>query len=168
MNPRAGTFAREGMVFGLLAGCLYGAADMIASASSGHSPLRPLQRYASLASGPETLASTSLAVIMAGVFTHCALATVFGYLYVLLVARAPAGPTKRYGWEAGLGTLFGLALWFVNYRLVARTMFPWMLDTPDLLQAALHAGLFGLPLGLMLAAGERREADRNRLVDHPV
>lgn len=156
------------MVFGLLAGTLYGAADMIASAATGHSALRPLQRYASLAAGPETLSSTSLGMVIGGVFAHYSLATLYGYLYVLLMTRKPAGPTKSYAWEGGLGTLFGLALWAVNYQFIARNALPWMLDTPDLVQAALHALLFGLPLGLMLAAGERREEAHNLLIDHPV
>jgi hypothetical protein len=43
-----------------------------------------------------------------------------------------------------------------------------MQETPDVVQAMAHALFFGLPLGLMLAAGERREASEPDFLVNPV
>lgn len=167
MNPRAGTFAREGMLFGLSAGTLLTASQMVTSAVMGVTPLRPLQQYAALGAGEVALRSTSLMVLSGGIITLATLAPLYGYAYVLIVARG-RGPTRSYAWEAGLGALYGLAAWFVSYQLIARAAFPWMLEIPWPVQAALHALFFGVPMGLMLAAGERHERAQPDALINPV
>ncbi len=167
MESRAGTLSREGLLFGLGAGLVFGAAEMVVAAAAGRSPLLPVQMAASLAAGRQTLTSTSGAVLTAGVTTHFILAALYGSLYVLLVGWSSLRTTRSYAREGAMGAAFGLALWFINFELIARAGMPWFLEPSQVLQAVLHAGFFGLPLGLAMAAGEQREQRVEGLFEQP-
>jgi hypothetical protein len=47
-------------------------------------------------------------------------------------------------------------VWFVNFQIIARVLYPWFLGAPQFLQAVMHGLFFGLPLALIYAASERR------------
>ena len=55
-----------------------------------------------------------------------------------------------------MGLLFGVLLWFVNFQIIARMVYPWVLQAPQFLQMAMHAAFFGFPLALMYARAERQ------------
>jgi hypothetical protein len=58
--------------------------------------------------------------------------------------------------QAIVGTLYGVLIWIVNLQVLARLASPWLLDTSQSVQIATHALAYGLPLGLIYAACERR------------
>ena len=58
--------------------------------------------------------------------------------------------------QLGPGFVYGAVLWFVNFQIIARVLYPWFLMAPQFLQMAMHALFFGLPLELMYGRGERR------------
>ena len=84
------------------------------------------------------------------------LSAAFGLIYCLITARTSETTKRSWGTQAGIGALYGMALWLVNFQIVARIAYPWFLDAPQTAQAMLHALFFGLPLGLAYAGAGRR------------
>lgn len=157
MDTSTSRGVKEGIGFGLLAGAIFGAMEVVAAAAMGDPPLMPVRMFASTVLGQsalmETPASTAIPV---GLIAHVVLSAIFGLTYGLFNAQLSDDTETSYGRQAGLGVLFGGVLWFVNFQIIARIAYPWFLDAPQGLQAMMHAVFFGLPLGLMYAAGERR------------
>jgi hypothetical protein len=54
--------------------------------------------------------------------------------------------------------LFTVGVWLVTFQFVARGYYPWFLGTSQFFQLLMHALFFGVPLGLLFAAAERRRA----------
>lgn len=148
---------REGFGYGVIAGILLAIAAVIAALIGGTSPLMPFRMFASVLLGSSALdtVAPATAVVVGGII-HLLLSGVFGVLYAALNARLPLRTQTHFGKEAGLGALFGVALWFVNIQIIARILYPWFLDAPQFTQMLMHALVFGLPLGLMYARLERR------------
>lgn len=149
--------AKEGLGFGLIAGVIFALAEMIGAAMMGDPPLMPVRMFASVVLGESALQTASLgSVVVVGTIAHLALSAVFGLIYGVVNARLSSTTETSWGRQVGLGLLFGVMLWLVNFQIIARILYPWFLMTPQVLQMAMHAMFFGLPLGLMYAAAERR------------
>jgi hypothetical protein len=117
----------------------------------------PIRMFASTLLGQRAMSTTDLGtVLVVGLLAHFALSAIFGLVYGALEARMSAEGRTSWGRQAAVGLLFGLGLWMVNFQLIARILYPWFLGTPQFLQAMMHAVFFGLPLGLLFAAAERR------------
>ena len=99
-------------------------------------------------------------------WVHLALSALLGLIYGLVNARLSPETETRWARQAGLGLLFGALVWLVNFQVVARLLYPWFLTTPQSVQLLLHALFFGLPLGLMYAAAERRVQHVQRAHGH--
>ncbi len=56
----------------------------------------------------------------------------------------------------GAASVFGVALWLVNFYVIAPALFPWFLTSPALVQLLAHA-FFGTALGMLLASREGDE-----------
>ena len=148
---------KEGIEFGLIAGVIFGLVEILVSAMMGNPPLQPIRMFASVVLGETALQSTELgSVVVIGAVVHLALSALFGLIYGAINGALSRETETSWGRQAGIGLVFGVLLWFVNFQLIARAIYPWFLDTPQALQAALHAVFFGLPLALMYAAAERR------------
>lgn len=89
---------------------------------------------------------------------HVTLAALFAVLYRSLHAAMAPAARARSRLHATTGLLFGLAIYLVNVQLIGRAAYEWFLDAPQLRLAALHALLYGLPLGLMFAFASRERA----------
>lgn len=149
--------AKEGIGFGLIAGVIFAMMEIAGAAAMGNPPLMPIRMFASIVLGEAALETVPMgSALLVGVVVHLALSALFGLIYGLLNARTSTATQTQWGRQAGLGLLFGLALWLVNFQIIARVLYPWFLTTPQFLQALMHALFFGLPLGLMYAAAERR------------
>jgi hypothetical protein len=146
----------EGIGFGLVAGVLFAVAEVVASAAMGQPGFAPFQMFASVLFGAGAFEFGAGTAILAGGLIHLVLAGLFGLIYGLLNDRLPLGSHTSWGTQAGLGVAFGAALWLVNFQIIARALFPWFLEANQIVQLLLHAIFFGLPLGLMYAAAERR------------
>lgn len=157
MQHDAQRILTEGAAAGLVAGAVFAAAEVLAAALSGAPATLPLRLFASISMGPEALGivPASVAAIV-GTLTHLALSALFGVLYAALILPMPYRARARLAVQAGSGALFGIALWLLNFQLLARLFYPWFLATSQTSQALLHALAFGIPLGVAFAAIERR------------
>lgn len=146
----------EGALYGAMAGVIFGAMEVVGAAVMGNPAAMPIKMFASVVLGRDALVASSAGVLVAGVVIHLALSSVFGAIYGGLYARLGKKTLTSFWAQGGLGLLFGVALWAVNFQVIARLVYPWFLETPQFLQMMMHAMFFGVPLGLFIAATERR------------
>jgi hypothetical protein len=150
---------KDGLEAGLVAGLLFGIAQVVVYATSGR-PMLPLRLATSVVLGRPALdLVTSYAVFTIGIFLHAVLSGFFGAIYGALSTWFNRDLRMEYAAQAGLGMVFGAALWVVNIQLIARALFPWFLQASPLAQLFLHVLAYGLPLGFVFASVERREPE---------
>lgn len=151
--------AVNGVVAGVLAGLLIFTAELLATVGGGQPASALFRGAASIALGERALEDVRLATaIGVGTFVHFVISALYGLLYGALMSAAGRDLRRSLPGQAVLGGLFGLGVWLVNYQLVAAWRYPWFLGSPQGLQAAIHVLAYGVPLGLVLAAQERRPA----------
>ena len=148
MRDDARKAAIDGVEYGLVAGMIFALVEIAVAGRDG-SPLLPLRMSASVLLGRAGLEASMGAASLVGLGVHLALSALFGLAYGLLDGNRPKEPDRSWGRQAALGTLYGLALWLIDFQLVGRLSHPWFLTLPQLGQAVLHAFFFGLPLALM-------------------
>jgi hypothetical protein len=159
---------KEGIGFGIIAGILFAIAEVFAAVGMGEPAAMPFRMFASIVLGQAALMEVSAGAAFAiGGLVHLVLSGIFGLVYGLASSRLSAETRANLTRQAGIGLAFGLALWLVNFQLIARLLYPWFLGTPQALQALLHAIFFGLPLGLLYGAAERRLERPRRQVAQP-
>jgi hypothetical protein len=147
MNDDARQAAREGAFFGVVAGVIFAACEL-AAARVSDAPLLPVRMSASLLLGPSAVGAGAFApAVLLGVGIHLFLSATFGAMYGFFVELLDR--ERSWGYQAGLGMLYGLVLWALNFQVLARATHPWFLGAAQPLQAVLHACAFGLPLALM-------------------
>jgi hypothetical protein len=147
---------KEGLGFGIVAGVVFGVVEMAGAAMMGDSPLMPLRMFASVVLGEPALTSPDIGTVVGiGTVAHLVLSAIFGLVYGLFAANTSLETQTGWGRQAVLGLLFGVVLWFANFQIIARVLYPWFLQAPQFLQMAMHAMFFGLPLSLMYARAER-------------
>lgn len=156
-----GSAVLHGAIGGAIAGVAMAMVEMVWAAVVGAGFWAPLQMIASVPLGtapPEIALSTAIPV---GVLTHMVLSMMFGVSFVLLLwavppLRASAGITVV---AASLG---GLALWLVNFYVIAPTIGRgWFADADAAQQFVAHTFGFGTVLGLYLVTMlDRRESMR--------
>jgi hypothetical protein len=149
--------AKEGLGFGLIAGLIFAMMQGTVAVLAGGTAVTPLRMFASVMLGEGAMGAAPIAtVLVAGGLAHFILSGLFGVAYGL--ANSTFSRPTQTGWseQLGLGLLFGAALWVVNFELVARALYPWLLARSQPAQLLLHAVCFGLPLALMMAGAERR------------
>jgi len=147
---------KEGIGFGLIAGMIFGVMEVVGAAVMGNPPFMPVRMFASIVLGKQALMQTPAATALGiGIIVHFVLAAIFGVVYRAINATFSTRTETSYGRQTGLGLLFGAMLWIVNFQIIGRLAYPWFLSTPQFLQMMMHAVFFGLPIGLMYAAGER-------------
>jgi len=146
----------EGITAGVIAGVIFAGMEIIAAAMMGNPALMPVRMFASVVLGRGAMEAPLGTTLVVGTIAHLVLSAIFGLVYGLVSARSSEPTRTSFGRQAAVGILFGLAVWFVNFQIVARILFPWFLEAPQFLQAMLHGLFFGLPLALVYAASERR------------
>jgi hypothetical protein len=146
---------QQGAVAGVVAGIVFAAFEMLASAfmMGPEAFFMPLRMIGAIALGPEALEPgySLLTAGVAGVVVHMILAVIYGLIFGA-IATMLQGP----GAFIGLGSLFGLALWLVNFYVIAPTTFPWFLDANPVVQFIAHTFFFGAVLGLWLWKSHER------------
>lgn len=132
--------AVAGVLAGIAAGAAYLAAQVSLTAlARAGGAAEPLQRIAAILMGPDAApppADLDFTVFGMAMIIHFALAMVFGRLVAALVWRrsAPAALV--------VGAATGVALFGVNFHLIAPVAFPWFEDTVTAATIVDHA-LFG-------------------------
>jgi hypothetical protein len=148
---------KEGIGFGIVAGVIFALMETVAAAGMGDPPLMPFRMFASIVLGEAALETIGTGTaFLVGSIVHLVLSGVFGLVYGVLNSRLSVEARTAWTSQAGIGLAFGAVLWLVNFQVIARIAFPWFLMAPQFAQLMLHALFFGLPLGLMYAAAERR------------
>ncbi|HYI02553.1 hypothetical protein [Hyalangium sp.] len=149
--------AWNGLGFGLVAGVVFALAECIASLVSGQGVLVPVRYAASVLLGVSALTEGPLGlVVAAGLAVHLGLSALFGLAYSLIDARLSPELRPRLSHQIAVGMLLALGVWGMTFQFVARGYYPWFLETPQFFQLLMHALFFGVPLGLLFAAAERR------------
>ena len=116
--------------------------------------------FASSVLGKAALTETPPAVaVLVGLLAHIVGSAVMGIGYGLLSSRLSRGSRRSFGVQAALGMAYGIGLWLLNIQILGRAFVPWFLETSQVQQILMHALFFGLPLGLLSAAAERRAGD---------
>jgi uncharacterized membrane protein YagU involved in acid resistance len=146
----------EGITAGLIAGIIFAMMEIAGAAMMGNPPLMPVRMFASVVLGQGAMQGPLGVPLVVGTIAHLVLSAIFGIVYGLLAARTSEATKTSFGRQAGLGILFGLVVWLVNFHIIARVLYPWFLGAPQFLQAMMHGLFFGLPLALIYAASERR------------
>lgn len=151
-----GDGAAAALAYGLLAGAALLVAEVLAALVAGAPPTLPLRLVASVALGsPAVEGPPAVGLLVAGTFVHLALSGLFGWVYGAAQRIARPATRASLARQALGGALFGLALWLLNFQVVARAAYPWLLAPSQVVQALLHALVFGAPLGLLFAASAR-------------
>lgn len=149
--------AWNGLGFGLVAGVVFAVAECVASMIGGQGVLTPVRFAASVLLGSRALAGMPLGLIVAsGLAVHLGLSAFLGLAYSLIDARISPELRSRTSHQLAVGMLFALGAWGVTFQLLGRGYFPWFLELPQFFQLLMHSIFFGVPLGLLFAAAERR------------
>ncbi|WNG35416.1 hypothetical protein F0U61_18375 [Archangium violaceum] len=157
-----GRVLAKGITYGLIAGLIFAVVKIIGSVSMGNPAWMPVRMFSSVLLGREAFSD----VVWRGWFTalglgvHFGLSALLGLIYAVIESQMSVEGRTSWGRQSAVGLLFGAAVWLVNYQIIARLFYPWFLETPQFLQLALHAVVFGWPLGLMFAATERHQQKR--------
>jgi uncharacterized membrane protein YagU involved in acid resistance len=113
----------------------------------GQSPWGPPHMIAAMVLGkdvlppPETWAPFDLTIMMVAMVVHFALSIVYGLIGAWLVHRFDAMGALM------VGAAFGLAIYIVNFYLVAPVAFPWFEMARNWVSVFAHV-MFGAALGL--------------------
>jgi hypothetical protein len=139
----------QGAIAGIVAGIAFAAFEMTASASmmGAEAFFMPLRMIGAIALGPEALdpSYSLLTAGVAGVVVHMILSVIYGIIFGE-VATVLRGSTAF----IAAASVFGLALWLVNFYVIAPFAFPWFLDSSPLVQFIGHTFFFGSVLGYYL------------------
>jgi hypothetical protein len=142
------------IVAGIIGGLIFAAFEMIAAAvmMGPEGTFMPLRMIGGIALGAQALdpAYPLVTAAIAGVLVHIVLSIAFAIVFSAIV---PA--TVSSGAVAILGIGFGIALWFVNFFVIAPfagwTWFPERTD--PLVQVLAHGLFFGCPVAWYLTRG---------------
>jgi hypothetical protein len=147
---------KEGLGFGVVAGMVFGLIEVVGTGMMGDSPLMPIRMFASVVLGEGAMTSPNIgSVAIVGVVAHVVLSAIFGLMYGVFAANTSLRTQTDWSRQAFLGLMFGVALWFVNFQVIARFLYPWFLEVPQFGSMVMHAMFFGLPLSLLYARAER-------------
>lgn len=149
---------KAGMWSGLIAGAVFMMLEMsMVWLFMGESPWGPPHMIAAMVLGRRVLpppATFAFGILMAAMMVHFILAIIYGEIVGWIVHRV-----RRLGIALLIGAVFGLAIYLVNFYLIAPAAFPWFAMARNWISIVTHT-LFGL-----VAAGAYF---RLRRVDHTV
>lgn len=143
-----------GVVGGVVAGVAYLLAQVSSSAAvRPGTAAEPLQRIAAMLMGPDTAPPPSeltFTVFGMALIIHFGLSMTFGRVVSVLVCGRPTGTGIL------LGALVGLALYAVNFGIIAPVAFPWFADSLRWWTMVDHALFGAVAAAVCLALRSRR------------
>jgi uncharacterized membrane protein YagU involved in acid resistance len=149
---------RTGVIGGIVAGIIFAAFEMMASAAMMglDAFFMPLRMIGAILVGPGALEpSYSIWTAgTAGLVVHMVLSMVYGVVFAMIL-----GGLRSATWDVALGAAYGFALWIINFYLIAPQAFPWFLDANPVIQFIAHSFFFGAALGWFVW-GSRERATR--------
>lgn len=139
----------RGAIAGVVAGLVFLVLNMWYASSVGGSETQPLHLISTLLLGPEALGDGSNALL--GLVIHVGLSALFGIAFSFL---APL--MRNNGAIAAGGALFGLALYIINFGIIAQTTLTQFQAPNDPVELMAHL-IYGLILGMAFySTGVRR------------
>lgn len=140
--------APMGAIGGIVGGIVFGALNMWFAASTGMPADMPLKMIATIVQGEAALADGSANAIL-GLAVHMVLSTAFGVTLAVIVSRVRTDAGR-----ALVGLLFGVALYLVNFLVIAPIAFAVFQDANQPLELATHI-IFGA-VAVLFLLGRRR------------
>ena len=143
---------------GVIAGVVFMVLEMaMVRLVMGESPWAPPHMIAAMALGkdvlppPDTYAPFSMKIMTTAMLIHMALSVAYGLAVGWLV--------HRFDWAGGLliGVLFGIAIYIVNFYLIAPVLFPWFQMAQNWVSLVAHA-VFGAAAGMSYMALRKPKA----------
>lgn len=147
-----GDWALVGLIMGIVAGVIFAMFEMIVAEMQGDGFWMPLRMIGAIVLGEDALESTySLTeAAIAGLLVHMVLSAAFGLIFGVVAASVASLRESRVALVVA-ASIFGLALWLVNFYLIAPVAFEWFETTDPLVQFVAHTFFFGSVLGALLA-----------------
>jgi hypothetical protein len=140
-------------ILGSLASFLF---NVVGSVLVNQDPLRFLRVYGTVFLGAKALTTDDLNFFMLVAIVHFSVGAIAGAVFHVLVNRFVA---ERTGLQIGLGALYGLVMWVVNFYVVIAWLQPrlfgeaYVLELMPVWIAALTHVIYGLTLGLLQPLG---------------
>jgi hypothetical protein len=100
---------------------------MIAAMVLGRDALMPMDQF-------------SVGIVATATMVHLVLSVVYGIIIGWLLHRLDMG------WALAAGAAIGLALYVINFYLIAPAVFPWFIEARDMVGAVAHV-IFGAVAG---------------------
>jgi hypothetical protein len=154
-----GRIEAETVISGVVAGAIMAGLEIMASLAGGHHLLLPFRYAASVVMSRHAFEAGWLTVVLLGGLVHFSIATMYAFAFGVFNTQVP-WRSRIWGAREGLlGMTFATVIWLLDFQLIARFFYPWMLDHSQMTQWWLHVVGFGFPLGLFFATRERAPAD---------
>jgi hypothetical protein len=157
MESLHGRSVRTGIIAGLVVGLFFSILEMVGAAAMGAPALSPWHAFASTVLGRRALEGDGGTVVV-GIVAHFVLSAIYGGVYGLY--EGALSDEARHSWSTQVvsGLFYGIALYLLNFQVIARLIYPWFLGANQPWQFLLHGLFFGVPLGLAMAYWERHES----------
>lgn len=144
----------EGAAYGLLAGVVFLSTQVIVSLRGGGTPLDTFRWLASILMGAHAFTASWAAALVVGMGVHLALSAGWGVVFAVIAVLEPDAVRESWFAQLVLGALFGLAVWFVDFVVLAHVFYGWLLGLPPATELAIHVVFYGAPLGLLYGMSE--------------
>jgi hypothetical protein len=141
-----GAVLTRGAVAGLAGGLLFALANMWYADAHGKPLVAPFLAISTIFHGTD-MPVMSQPDVIAGLVTHLGLSLLFGMVFAVGVTllRLATRPLLL----LGAGLVYGLVLYVVNFQIIARVAFPWLVNPKgpnQLFELWIHPIAFGLLL----------------------
>jgi uncharacterized membrane protein YagU involved in acid resistance len=134
---------------GLIAGAVFMMVEMMmVMVFMGQSPWGPPRMIAAMFMGREVLpppAGFDMGIMMTAMMIHFPLSIIYGLIVGWIAHRMDKSKVLL------VGAIFGLAIYFINFYLIAPAMFPWFTKAQNWVSLVAHL-IYGLALGWSYAA----------------
>ncbi len=148
----AASAVKWGIIGGIIAGIIFAVSEMVMAVLLGMPAVAPLQMIGAIALGPGVLppAAPTASTLLAGVIVHMVLSATYGAVLGLIALGLPV-LRSSVGVLMGIGLVWGLVLWLVNFYLIAPVAFPWFGMANPVVQFIAHVFFFGGALGYVFS-----------------
>lgn len=153
-RPEVWSWVRNGVLVGLIAGVSFLVFEMVVAGLLGASAFGPPRMMGATvlrggALTPQPALGLAL-VLPIALVVHFILSAVYGAVFGAVAASFGALRSSS-GKLVVAASVFGLALWLVNFYVIAPIAFPWFGMANPVVQFLAHTFFFGSVLGLLLA-----------------
>ena len=138
-----------GIAGGLISGIVFAMAEMIMNVLMGKPFFGPLRLIGTIVLGQQALAPTFpfVTAVIVGLIVHLVLSMIYGLIFIYLLAAARQAQAST-GRLLVYGSLFGLALWVVNFLILATLFFPQFTQVNQFWNGFIaHTFFFGTVIG---------------------